>query len=489
MSSRAAKSRSSHPTVIVEIGEDWVKLAAVEPSRQGLTVSRLHLESFESIGPAVSETIASVVQEFKLSRLPVIGSLPRQMVNVRILELPSVDAEEIEDMVDLQIGKQTPYSKDEIVSDYRVIGSVRQGYTRVMLAIVQRNVLRERFCLLEEAGLNVERMSVSTEGVLNWYLAAANRLGGGGTVVVLDVDSFYSDFLVVSEGALCFTRSILVGANHLASGYARWKDKLAQEVQSSLEIFAGEMPELQPEKIVLSGAGQRTAGLADDLAAALGMTVVGANCLEEVKKLPDSPTLTDPQFVPASMTPIVGMGLDPGALEFALIPDSVRMKNNLARKAKGLTLLAMLLMAAMVASSIVATFKVSVKQRRCDLLNAEILGKEAVVAEVQRMRDVTHVVRRRQDTVLSPLALLEELRRNLPEDIFFEGLDIDVSSEKPEQHRISLKCVAETPTGSGKLVGLLEQSMLLKDARASDTSMDRQRRYRFTVQCALEHAE
>ena len=161
MSSNSTRKHSG-PSVIVEIGNDWLKMMQSAPSRGGVAVSKLCVENFGSSGADLAKLISRSIKQYKFSRMPVIACLPRQAVNLRMLELPSTDPHEIADMVDLQVGKQTPYSKDEIVSDYKILGSGRSGYSRVMLVIVQRGVLRQRFSVLEEAGVEVQRMSVSS---------------------------------------------------------------------------------------------------------------------------------------------------------------------------------------------------------------------------------------------------------------------------------------------------------------------------------------
>ena len=162
-------------TVLIEIGSEWLKIIQAEPRRGGVGVSKIHLERVSGSSRAVADQIRAALRKGRFARVPVIGCLPRQMMTVRMLELPSTDHEEIADMVDLQIGKQTPYSRDEIAWDYRAAGSGRDGYTRVMLSIVQRSTIRDRYYILEEAGVDVERMTVSAEGMLNWCAAAFPR--------------------------------------------------------------------------------------------------------------------------------------------------------------------------------------------------------------------------------------------------------------------------------------------------------------------------
>jgi len=163
------KSYARKTGVAVEIGSDWLKIVQAEPGRRGVGVSKITLEPFDPAASTstLAQMLANALRRERFAKVPVTAILPRQMVNVRMLELPSTDFDEIHDMVDLQIGKQTPYSRDEIVSGYRLVRSVREGYSRVLLAIIQRTTLRQRYHVFEEAGVEVDRMTVSTEGVVN----------------------------------------------------------------------------------------------------------------------------------------------------------------------------------------------------------------------------------------------------------------------------------------------------------------------------------
>ena len=66
-------------------------------------------------------------------------------------------------MVSLQVGKQTPYSRDEIIFTYKMIGVSTAGYTKVMLVIARRNLVNARVEVLQKAGIEVEKVTMSSE--------------------------------------------------------------------------------------------------------------------------------------------------------------------------------------------------------------------------------------------------------------------------------------------------------------------------------------
>ena len=212
---RQEQAWTGHPrdkALLLEVSADWIKLIEVTADRRGeVTLSRVHLEPVDQ-ETVVSDSLAAALKN-GFSRLPVLSCIPRQLINVRLLELPSTEPAEIADMVELQVGRQTPYSLNEILSGYKALGAIRQGtYTRVMLVIAQRRIVRERYYAIEGAGLAVERMTVSSEGVLNWLLYRTRTQAPEKLVALLDVDSFFTHMIVVQHRKVVFTKSILWGA-------------------------------------------------------------------------------------------------------------------------------------------------------------------------------------------------------------------------------------------------------------------------------------
>jgi len=116
-------------TGIFEIGKVHSKFAILEEDLKGNKT----IQSVKEAG------LEALTQDASLDDLIVI--LSRNQVTVRNLELPTTDPQEIKDIISIQAGKQTPFSKDEIIADFKTIGLSRQHYTKVLLAIVQKAIV------------------------------------------------------------------------------------------------------------------------------------------------------------------------------------------------------------------------------------------------------------------------------------------------------------------------------------------------------------
>jgi len=473
--------KAGKPVLIVEIGSEWFKLIQAEPGRRGVSISRLHIEHFDSLGQDVSRAIAEALKKQKFIRGPVIACLPRHLVNVRVLELPSVKPEEVTDMLELQVGKQTPYSKDEISYDYRYAGVQREGYSRLMLVIVQRSALRERFYILEEAGLSVDRMSVGSEGLLNWYAATA---GGGRqeAEVLLDVDAGFSDFAVIHRGQMVFTRSILIGASHLTEDPDKWREKLAHEIGQSIEMCRAENGGVDPARLVVTGAGARIPALAADLGSLVGLAAEATDSAKSAAKWPASPSLDAPEYAGLSFTAMVGMAMAPEQLEMHLVPDSIKLRQDLVTKTRLITLLGMLVMTLMMALSFWQISKAYLARERLRIVRDAFKQLEPSVQKVSGMMAVVRAVEQRRNPDFSAINQLAELHPLVPSGVALEGIEIHV-----DEGRLVVGGTASTRQDIRDLINAVEKSALYRDVKESIASRrDETGRFKFQVTAMAE---
>jgi Tfp pilus assembly PilM family ATPase/Tfp pilus assembly protein PilN len=480
---RAGKQRKE--VLLIEIGNDWIKLVQAERGRGKVTLSKVYLEPIDE-NTDISGCIATALKQGKFSDLPALVCLPRQAVNVRLLELPSVDDAEIADMVDLQVGRQTPYSRDEILADYKTVGLTRKGsYTRVMLAIVQRSIVRERFYEIESAGIEIDRMGVSSEGVLSWFLKKMAAEESRGARVLLDVDSFYTYLLVVNGGKVIFTKSILVGSDQLLDDAEKSRERLVREINSAMQSCRADVHDLEFESLTISGAGVHIDGLESNLSSALNLNCEKVDCLADVKFGKGAADLGDRRYETVSMTGLVGLALDPAALEFDLIPDVVKARRLLMSTAKSASLFASMVVAAMVSLSMAAMVSYGLKVDRLKHLNAEIAKVKGPAEDVQRKIEVIREANRRQDSRFSMMNILPAVHMAMPDNVYIENMTVDAVAGK-----VSLGGTASTFQDIQKLIKQLDESPLFDGiSEEGSATRDDKQRYKFKVVAKFEEAK
>jgi Tfp pilus assembly PilM family ATPase/Tfp pilus assembly protein PilN len=479
----AGKPRKS--VVLVEIANDWIKMVQAESKKGRVTISKVHLEPIDS-DMIIADRIAAALKEKKFNRTAVLACLPRQAVNVRLLELPSTDDAEIADMVDLQIGRQTPYSRDEILSDFKPLGRTRQGtYTSVMLTIVQRSIVRERFYEIEKSGLTIERMGVSSEGVLSWFMHRPQNEKNDKALVLIDVDSFYSHLLIVQHGKLVFTKSILVGSKQLTEAGDDGLGQLSQEVQSAVRSCRSEHRDIEIDSITVSGAGVHVKGLAEFLGDALSLPCNVADCISDVKLGKEASDLGDSRYSTVSLTALIGMALNPAALEFDLVPDVVRMRKRLMNSAIANSVLGGLVMAAMVAASLYAMLSFSFKANHLKSLQQVQSEVQPAAVKVDRMIEVIREANRRQDSRFAAVNLLPYIHKCVPKNTYFEGMDIDSNGAN-----VVLSGTSAARSDIRDLIKMLEDTSVFSEVAIDGrVTMDQGKRFKFRVVATFEEVE
>lgn len=444
--------------IAAEMGQEWVKLVHVDLRGRAPSVSRIVVKSIEEMGGAATADIARGLKALDVAHLPVIACLPRQMVNIRLFDLPSGDPHEIDDMIDLQLSRQTPYSRDEIVFDYRLIPSARAGYTRVMLAIAQAPVVQQKFRILEEAGFTVHAMTVSTEG---WMMALAASPSAGGSVsgpaMFIDLDSATGDVLVIEKGVPLFSRCIAVGAQDLLSAREKWEGKLVQEVGRAIETFRTEMAASKIESITVSGATASLPWIAPRLEEEFHVPVQTGDVSGMLRPNAMDKFADDPRLKGVSLSGLIGAAVGVRDIQINLTPPSVKVRKAIVGKARELSVFAALIMTILAMATMWVESRLSAKQAYLDALDAYVENTKGPADAIEAMRQKVGIVAGRMESGMMPVYVLMELQARLSDDVNLTSLEID-----RQRHLVTCRGTADSVT---RLVSSLEASPFFQNIK------------------------
>src|SRR3989338_9309222 len=131
--------------------------------------------------------VKSALNDFNVRKPKVICVIPPQLMTTKNIEIPSLNPEEIKSIINLQAGRHTPYSREEIIIDYLTIGVYQRNYTKVLLVIVNRNIIKKQLAILEQAGLKVAKVQFSSEGIARFYTKALDLTSQEAPVGFIDI--------------------------------------------------------------------------------------------------------------------------------------------------------------------------------------------------------------------------------------------------------------------------------------------------------------
>ncbi len=460
----------------IEPGNEWFKLVEITRNREDVKVTRSLVKRAAEVEPLAGPNFLKSIGLGDLAGESVVICLPRQAVNVRLFDLPSGDPQEIADMVDLQITRQTPYSRDEIVFDYRVFRSDKEGYTRVMLVIAQTGVVRQKYRFLEDAGLTVSLVTTTTDGWLAALLAGklAFTKRTVGATAILDVDATSSDLVILNQGVPLFSRSLSVGDDQLMAKDERLRDKAVQEISMALETFRNETPSVVIAALALPGRVGENKAFIGLLETALGLEIVsvtgGGAAAYEMAGADASGVV---------LTGVMGAAMAPEMLQINLTPDSVQLRKSVMVKARQLTLMAMLTMAVVGLLSLVVMSRINRQKVYLDELNTRIEQTTADADRIDAMRRKVVLVSERMSLNMIPARALVELFGLAPDSMAFTSVQISPASQ------LVCRGTAETVADTVRLVNAMEASPLFQNVKSTRTVSGKDRT-EFEIACDLE---
>ena len=131
--------------------------------------------------------------------------IPRYLVFVRFIEIPSLDDSEIKKMAEFQALKEVPCQRGEMLLGYRNLGSHREGFSSIMLAILKREIAEN---MIKEKGLDgykVEAIRLHSE-LLYLFLLNRKVVSPDRIELVVHIGEEASEIMVLDKTVLRFSR-------------------------------------------------------------------------------------------------------------------------------------------------------------------------------------------------------------------------------------------------------------------------------------------
>lgn len=484
---RRIKNLFNNPVVIIEIGNNWLKVLERNSFVGANFITKIKFIKLSQIKESVPDAISGIFKDLKLNKNTVLACIPRHLVTVRILELPSVDPKEITDMIDLQIGKQTPYSKEEIVFSHRIIDTEREGYTKVMLVIAKHDLIKERLAAMEKAGIDVRMAALSSEGVYNWFSGIElPRLADDGSkaIIIVDIDSNYSDFIVMDKGKLSFTKNILIGADNLIDERERYEEKFIDELKRSISLYSEEVKELKAAKLFLLGASKNIPGLAGVLSAHLDIPCQTLDIVKNIRmEEKTSRILQDEDYKSISAVSLFGLAMKYDALQFDLMPNKIRIKKLVEEKKKYLTAAGVLCTAIFTMLTFLMFIHIYNKNAYMAQLKDKLAKIKGGAQEIEKMRRLINLSRERLDANGDCLTMLSELYEVIPDEIYLTSINIE------RKKQLNMKGRAPVMSDVFKFVGIMENLPHFKNVKntyATTKKEDNREYTEFEIICIYE---
>lgn len=318
---------------VLSIDDQWLKLlhAAGPANHRSIT----HLMAYPVEGKSDEEILRWLKETCASSGFEpaeVLIANPSHLTTSRLFALPSTDAAEIRDIVGLQVEKHTPYAKEDILTDFRIIENDRSGYSRVLLVISHKDVVHRGLKMVEAMGWPLEHVGFELEGLVNCLPAAGENAPEGG-VLLAQLNSDTTTLVILQGEKPYFHRSFPLGIRQLRSNPEEGQAKLVAEFQRSLETFEAEGFNLTVSEVVLTGPKGTLPDLKTGVQQGLSLPTRWMDPFEGCS-LADPEMLERPELQDVSFASLLGLVFRPGQID--LTPQALRLHRAFEVRAKAL---------------------------------------------------------------------------------------------------------------------------------------------------------
>jgi len=472
----------------LEIGSGWLRIVQVESFVKSRKIKKIIVEkvaiSRSSQNEKISEQIKDLLKGSKIDVSSLIVIVPHQAAAIRNLELPSTNPAEIKNMVELQIGKLTPFAKDEIIYDYQILNTNAEGYSGVMLAIVHQDIIRRYLDILKLAELKTERIALSFEGLLAWYRFAYK---GGATVesqALVNLDCDKSDFTVISEDKVVFCRNISLGQFQDSNIEGEWQKKLTEEIKHSIYAYQSELAGSEIGKIIITGAQVFISSLNEaSLKSEIGLPVEIIPQLENIPEASGSSAEDSGVIKNVSVAALLGFALTYPEQKFNFIPLQLRIEKEMRQREKDVYFVGTYLVFILMTISSIFLGRVYNKEQYLTLLKQETSKIQEKADELNSMRKVTEEIKKRTFRKAFALNFIYEIHSVVFPEIYLTAISFD------GENQLTLRGVSSAMSEIFGFLNTLEKSKYFQNVKTkfvTTRNIEGKDLTEFEIICSLE---
>ena len=291
--------------IALDIGSSSIKLVKLNQAKKGWEMEKLGIAYLppEAIvdgsiidSMSITGAITSLIKENAIKVKDTVSSLTGHSVIIKKVSMPAMTEEELSESIQWEAEQYIPFPMTDVNIDFQILGEDTEGRGQmdVMLVAVKKEVINDYVNVIKEAGLNpviidVDSFALENMMELNYTFAPDEN------VAMVNIGASITSISIIAGGVTVFTRSIPMGGNQyieeiqrnfnisfkeaediklgkesgsmepveLSSVMNAVSTNLTMEVKRSVDFFLGGSPGVVINKILLSGGGAKTKGLAE----------------------------------------------------------------------------------------------------------------------------------------------------------------------------------------------------------------------------------
>ncbi|MCD4779196.1 MAG: pilus assembly protein PilM [Candidatus Omnitrophica bacterium] len=428
----------SNDFISVAFTDDILKVAYVRGAGENARVDQLVVKEVKGLSEQNQvKAVHAATKGMKVKGGNVLLIIPSNMVTTKNIEIPSTNTEEIKSIVSLQASRHTPFSREEIQTGYINFGVYKNNFTKVLLVIANKKLLREKINILEKAGMRVNKIVFGPEGMARMYSDALGLSGESVPSGVISIGYDSTDFIIVHKGTCISARNIPVGKVHFNQEGAIAEEKLVEELSRTIESYKNEDIEAQPAQYLLTSDDKMAQDMQLLLKEKLSWNTEIIPYQDNMKMAPSLFKKKSAQYADHSFFDVASAGITATKSFVDLMPEDIQLQKSVEEQGREvfktgvLAVVILVLIAAIIGlrlyfkSAYLAKIQADYTQTRTEVekLNHVVLGNR-LIREFLNGRNIG-------------LDALYEIYQNIPREIYLTNLFFD------EDGSLSLSGIAD----------------------------------------------
>lgn len=399
----------------IELDDNTLKLMQGRTTSKGWSVRKFGVEDIS--GKSEEDTITTIkdtLSKLKIKKINSILVVPRSLVTVRYLQLPTTNPDELDSMIDMQVVRQIPYTREEMVYDYHITGLTEEGYTKVLLVIAHRDIISKYLRILELVGIMPDSIELDSLAIIELY-KFLNRdetriLAEEKPIVILDIDYATTNIVVAQKGVPTFTRAVSIGTTQLSGKTPPpigkdWISEWVGEINRSLTVIQREQA-VSIEKIII--LGDYSGGFVPMVMDKLGFPV---------SSFDPGPYLDGISLsgVNVSITSLLGAIREGSNTSVNLMPEEIRSSRISAQKRRVLVVTGLLIAGIIGIAGLTLDKKIKDRKAYLSSLEKRLSQTNPMAEELSVKKDRLALIKKQLSVSGSSLDILRELYSIIPQ--------------------------------------------------------------------------
>lgn len=413
-------------TTVVELTETHLKLVQSKDTPQGKILTQILFKELTSGSEeATVNSLRDLLSEVKIGPDELICVLPRNQATVRMLKLPSQETSEIDNMVNLQIAKYTPYNREDVIVDYLIVGKDVEGYTQILLVIVHKDVVNRYINIFRAAKLILRQLTLGSQGICDLYLYYQHKLHlttEKEAVVILDIDRIDTEICFYCQGNLVFSRALQFGNQEINEERI---SSFLEELRLTLSAYQNERFGSAVKRLVLTSASQNLEALSKRIESELSLEVEIIN--PQLELLKDKGVDLPLSWLKGevSANAVLGLALQKPEKPLNLLPTTVLAEHQELTKSKQ-ALYSITLSAVVIGLVLLGVLvKIYRESQYLQIISRSIEANGKKAREAEQMLKKIELIQERLFSGIASIDIIYELYQRFPQRMSLSMLDVE----------------------------------------------------------------